>query len=91
MKDNIFKYKDNKVMCREHIRCYSSLNPKRCFCCGKFVEDGQKVRLLVNNYNYFPNVLIHSYCFDIWKGNEEKLFSDIEEVYNKYKELNEIF
>ena len=85
------KYKDDTVVCNEHIRGYSSLNPKRCFCCGKFVENGQKVRLLVNNYHFFSNVLVHSDCFDEWKGKEEELFSDIEEVYNRYKELNEIF
>ena len=87
----IIKYKDSLVHLREcdgnGIRKF---NPHRCFCCNEQIKDG-KALLVINNYKYIPNVFIHEKCFKECENTTDKLFSDIEEAWKKYKSLKEIF
>ena len=89
MKD--FYYKGNIVGCRSHIRHFSHLNRKNCFCCGNECKDGENVVLLINNYKSFANVLIHKDCFEQWEHNTDKLCKDLESAYEEYKKLDMIF
>lgn len=89
MKD--FYYKGNIVGCCSHIRHFSHLNRKNCFCCGNECKDGENVVLLINNYKSFANVLIHKDCFEQWEHNTDKLCKDLESAYEEYKKLDMIF
>ena len=89
MKD--FYYKGNIVGCRNHVRRFSHLNRKNCFCCGNECKDGENVVLLINNYKSFANVLIHKDCFEQWEHNTDKLCKDLESAYEEYKKLDMIF
>ena len=89
MKD--FYYKGNIVGCRNHVRRFSHLNRKNCFCCGNECKDGENVVLLINNYKSFANVLIHKDCFEQWEHNTDELCKDLESAYEDYKKLNMIF
>ena len=85
----VTKYKDSNVYFTTHNGRWS-INPHRCFCCNNFIQDGKAI-LVVNNYQYIPNVLIHEECFDRWKNKTDELVSDIESAYIDYKNLQEVF
>lgn len=63
---------------------------RKCFICREVVGDGD-VALIANNYEHIPNMLVHSGCFDRWKGREKELCGEIEKGYLDWLEKNEIF
>lgn len=86
-----FYYKGNIVGCMSFVRGSSELNPKTCFCCEKEICDGESVTLLINNCVSFPNVLLHQACFKKWENKTDELCGDLEESYNRYKQLESVF
>ena len=89
MKD--FYYKGNIVGCHNHVRRFSHLNRKNCFCCGNECKDGANVVLLINNYTSFANVVIHKDCFEQWEHNTDELCKNLESADEEYKKLDMIF
>lgn len=81
-------YKDSIVAFRKH-NGYWEMNSKCCICCGEPIKNGNAI-LTINNYKYFGNVLIHEECFDS-NDDKEYLCELIEEKYNNYKKLDDIF
>lgn len=85
------KYKDSRVYLREcNGNDVQKYNPHKCFCCNHQIENG-KALLIVNNYQYVPNMFVHEECFKKYENDTNKLFSNIENSWNEYKELNKIF
>lgn len=86
-----FAYKDSFVAVREWE---TGIIPKEmqrtCFCCGKKVSSCKAV-LLINNYKYIPNVMLHSECFSRQKDRTEELCDDIQSSYGQYRKLESVF
>jgi len=85
----VIRFKDSDVLVRKAEGNWES-NPHDCFCCKKPVQQGRAV-LLMNNYKYIPNILLHEECFDTAELRIENLLSDIEREYEQYKILHRIF
>lgn len=87
----MIEYKDSNVYLRECDGIeVQECNSHKCFCCNHQIENG-KALLIVNSYQYVPNMFIHEECFKKYENNTDKLFSSIENSWNKYKELEKIF
>lgn len=87
-----FNYNNTKITKRtypvsEHI---SEDNRKDCFCCNKEVV-GCSGTLLTGDYSTIPNILLHTECYEKWRGREEKLFNDIFSAYKDWKKLDRVF
>lgn len=86
-----FKYKDSIVAVREwETGIIPEKMQKTCFCCGKKVSSC-KAALLINNYRYIPNVVLHSECFGMQKDKTEELFDSIQSSYEQYRKLESVF
>lgn len=89
-----YQYKDSFVVIRYMLgeaRAYT--RPQKCICCGKALNDKECVALLINNYKYFPNILVHKKCLEALENDAESevkmenLFQKIEQMYQQYREL----
>ncbi len=86
-----FEYKDSFVYVQKyHTGNLAEKIQKTCFCCNKKINNCRGV-LLINNYKYIPNVLIHEECFKKWENKKEVLCDNIYTKYRQWKELGEIF
>lgn len=86
-----FKYKDSTVAVREwETGTIPKKMQRTCFCCGKKVSSCKAV-LLINNYKYIPNVVLHSECFSRQEGRTEELCDDIQSSYEQYRKLESVF
>lgn len=86
-----FNYKDSVVTVRHYKT--GKLNKemrKKCFCCLKEIDNCES-SLLINNYKYIPNVLLHKECFEEQKSKTDDLCNDIVSQYKLFKDLNSIF
>ena len=85
----VINYKDNPVYINE-IEFNSSTRLRPCICpvCQKKIKSGKNISLM-NNFKFFPNVILHENCFN--KANKENLFEKIERDYKEYKRLERIF
>ena len=88
-----FNYKDTFVVVRDcKFIIENHKKGKTCLCCGKEFQNNEKCILLINNYKYIPNVIIHKDCFDrVLPEYKERLFENIEKDYKEYQELKKIF
>lgn len=98
MATGTYRYKDSFVAIRYAIVDTAYWDgPHRCVCCNKALDGRERVALLANNSNYFPNVLIHRECLDALEATEEarenmqKLFQKLERMSTQYKELKTYF
>lgn len=82
------KYKDSDVLFKKH-NAYWKMNPKKCPCCNKEVQNGDAI-LAINNYKYFGNVLLHVECFESYE-DKETLCELLEHKYTEYKILDDVF
>lgn len=82
------KYKNSLIHVRD-INANWDENPKRCYCCGEPIYNGNAY-LFINNYKYIPNILLHTECYDK-QTDKQTLFTHIEADYAKYKKLSQIF
>jgi hypothetical protein len=71
----------------------SQYNKQICPLCKEEFKDGEKIYLLINNYELFPNILIHSKCVTTtetlfedpdWKSTVKKVKEDYLQA-KKYK------
>lgn len=86
-----FRYRDSIVAVREwETGIVPEKMQRTCFCCGKKVSRCKAV-LLINNYRYIPNVMLHSECFDKHKDKEEELCDSIQSSYEQYSKMNLVF
>lgn len=86
-----FKYKDSFVAVREWE---TGIIPKEmqrtCFCCGEKINRCRAV-LLINNYRYIPNVMLHFECFSQQEEKAEELCDSIQSSYEQYRKLDSVF
>lgn len=88
---NSFAYKGSRVVVREQQTGNLPEEDQRtCFCCSKKINNCKTV-LLVNNYRNIPNMLLHAEYFEVWKDETEDLCRDIEQSYEYFKHLNDVF
>lgn len=59
-------------------------------CCNRQINSGIAV-LFVSNHKYMPNFFAHAECLKEYENNTDKLFSDIESKWQKYKKLKKYF
>lgn len=86
-----FDYKDSFVAVREWNAGIIPGNMQRtCYCCGEKISNCRAV-LLINNYKYIPNVILHAECFGQQEGREEELFDSIRSSYGQYRKLESVF
>lgn len=86
-----FDYKDSFVAVREWETGFIPDKMQRtCFCCGKKISNCKAV-LLINNYKYIPNVMLHAACFSKREDNVVKLCDGIQASYMQYKILDSVF
>lgn len=86
-----FNYKDSFVAVREwHYGNFPEQMQRTCFCCRRKINNCN-VTLLVNNYKYIPNVILHSDCFKEWENKPEELCDSILLSYRAWKRDDEIF
>lgn len=86
-----FGYKDSFVAVREwETGIIPDRMQRTCFCCGKKISNCKAV-LLINNYRYIPNVMLHAGCFSELEDEVEKLCDKIHAVYERYKKLDSVF
>lgn len=85
-----FYYKDTFVAARNcTFRSRNHEDGKTCWCCNEEFKDNDECVILINNYKYIPNVLLHKICFD--KADKESLCCHIEWDYKEYQQLQKIF
>lgn len=86
-----FDYKDSLVAVREwETGIIPDKMQRTCFCCGKKVNNCKAV-LLINNYKYIPNVMLHSECFSRQEDKAEELCDCIQSSYKQYRKLESVF
>lgn len=83
------KFKDSWVWVIE-AKGNWEINPQNCFCCEKSIKKGEAM-LLINNYKYIPNMLLHKECFNNIEEPLESFLNKIEESYKQYKNMNKVF
>ena len=86
-----FKYKDSDVNIHEWVYRKVSGKKHTCFCCNHEIENGANVVLLINNYKYIPNLLLHATCAREQENNTDSLCDDICKALSQYKQLDNIF
>lgn len=86
-----FDYKGTPVFVREwHSGNLPEQMQNTCFCCHRKINNCDAT-LLINNYKYIPNVVMHSKCFKQWESKTDELCDDICSAHDNWKYLNEIF
>lgn len=88
-----FNYKDTFVHVRScKFRSQNHIERKTCWCCNHEFQDEEQCVILINNYKYIPNMIIHKECYNKVKpGYRENMCENIEKDYRDYEELSEIF
>lgn len=86
------KYKDSTVNYHimEYMEYKKNFMPHNCLCCNRQIDSGIAV-LFVSNHKYMPNFFAHAECLKEHENNTDKLFSDIESKWQKYKKLKKYF
>lgn len=86
-------YKDTFVAIRNcTFRSRNHEEGKTCWCCNDEFKDDEKCILLINNYKYIPNMILHKDCFErVHPDYRDKLCENIERDYREYKELAKVF
>lgn len=85
------RYRDSIVAVREwETGKVPEKMQRTCFCCRKKVNNCKAV-LLINNYKYIPNVIMHSECFSQQEDKAEELCDSIQSSYEQYRKLDSVF
>ena len=59
---------------------------RKCVLCHEILNSGDNAVILVNNYEFFPNCIVHKECVGI-SGRIHRTIKILRRQYNKYKEL----
>ena len=88
-----FNYKGTFVAVRScHFRSRNHEDGRTCWCCQEEFKDNDECVILINNYKYIPNMLLHKDCFYKVEPDCREIFCEsIENDYKEYKEFEKIF
>lgn len=86
-----YNYKDSYVYVKDIGKFRQSVYRRKWKCpvCNSYIEDEETVCMVLNNFKYFPNTLVHDECFI--ENDSEQVFMEIENKYKTYSEIEDMF
>jgi hypothetical protein len=88
-----FYYKDITIAVRKcKFRIQNYAENKTCWCCGNEFQDNEQCVLLISNFRYIPNMIVHKDCFDDCSPRDRiRMCAKVERKYQEYERLSKIF